>query len=293
MSLNQAVLLVIFKKQDTIFRLYNMYNFTLVNSNENFELLNLLSNDLNTDYSFYPTFIVNPTKSTYLAIGSLNEEFLSALTLLAAKKSSIEHLGVVLSADFRQAEQETFEKAEKSMKFKAKQIAACIGNVDTFTKISLVRTLIMSKPLHCFRVYVPSKKILDSLWDIFRKSLWSKSFQEKISRRTKVAAGRLTIPVQNGGLGILHVQTTAVVSLCSSFISLISHAVSDKDSILASILHSDPTKHDTAVRFLNSHYFRTFWAIKIGRFFPQSTHLTDHLQTLFDEMEYMDCSCPC
>ena len=47
---------------------------------------------------------INPSKSTYLAIGSLDNEFTSMLATLASKKSSIEHLGVVLLADFHQAQ---------------------------------------------------------------------------------------------------------------------------------------------------------------------------------------------
>ena len=171
------------------------------------------------------------------------------------------------------------------MKTKVKHITACIGSVDIFTKISLVRTLIMSKPLHCFRVYPPSKDILDSMWDIFKKSLWSKSFLDKTFRRTKVAAKRLTVPVQNGGLGILHIQTTAALSMLSSSVSILSHAVSDNLSIFTPILHSDPVKHNTAVRFLNSHFFNSFWTQKIKRFFPQSSHLIEHLQSLFMETE--------
>ena len=91
--------------------------------------------------------------------------------------------------------------------------------------------------------------------------------------------------MQDRGLGILLVQTTAAVSLLSSFLSLTEHAVTDRSSLISSILHRDPNKHATATEFLNSHYFRTFWALKIKKFFPLSSHLTTHLQSLFEEME--------
>ena len=174
------------------------------------------------------------------------------------------------------------------MKTRAAQIVACIGSVDVFTRISLTRTLILSKPQHIFRVYAPSKQILNSIWDIFRNTLWTKSFNDKVIKRTKVAKSRLNLPVQDGGLNILHIQTTAAISVFSSFISILSHAHSDRDSILSAILHSNLDKFNTAVQFLNSHYFRTFWSFKIRKFFPHSSHLTDHLQELFDELELDD-----
>ena len=37
--------------------------------------------------------------------------------------------------------------------------------------------------------------------------------------------------------------------------------------------------------FLNSYHFRTFWAWKIKIFFPNSSHLVEHLQSLFEDME--------
>ena len=228
---------------------------------------------------------INPAKSTYLAIGPVSAEFKSALSMLATERSSIEHLGVILSPDFHRAQSESYQKVEKAMKTRSAQIVACIGSVDVFTRISLTRTLILSKPQHIFRVYAPDKKTLASIWDVFRNTLWSKNFNEKISKRTKVAKCRLTLPVQSGGLNILHIQTTAAISVFSSFVSVMAHAFTDRNSILSAVLHSNVDRFDTAVQFLNPHYFRTFWSSKIRKIFPHSGHLTDHLQDLFDELE--------
>ena len=135
-----------------------------------------------------------------------------------------------------------------------------IASLDMFTKIQLVQTSIMSKPLHCYWVFAPSKQMLDSMWNVFRQALWTRSFNEKLIKRTKVATKRLTYPVQDGGLGILHVQTKAALSMISSFLSLIQHAVRDRNSLISSILHKDPDKHSTSTMFLNSYHFHTFWA---------------------------------
>ena len=126
----------------------------------------------------------------------------------------------------------------------------------------------MSKPQHIFQVYAPSKQILDTIWDIFRNTLWTKSFNEKIIKRTKVAKNRLNIPVQDGGLNILDVQTTAALSMLSSFVSLIFYSISDKCSILSAILHSNPTKHDTTVMFLNPTISAHSGRINLESFFP-------------------------
>ena len=160
-----------------------------------------------------------------------------------------------------------------------------LGNIDIFTKILLMKSLILSKPLHCFRVYAPDEKMLTEMWKVFKSALWTKSFNEKLVRRTKVAANRLCIPVKDGGLGIIHIKTSAALSLLSSFLSMLENSVKDPSSILASILHENLEQYNTAIRFLNSHYFKKFWAKKIRIFFPQASHLIDHLQELFDFLE--------
>ena len=229
---------------------------------------------------------VNPKKSQYFLIGEqFSNDFKSALSILATFKNSIEHLGVILSPNIQEAKNETFLKIAQSMKKKSKILTAGMGSVDTFTKISVVRTIILSKPLHCFRVFSPDIENLDKIWTIFKISLWSKSYQDKVITRTKVASSRLSLPIQDGGLGILHIKTTAALSMLSSFISLLSHAIKDKSSIIAAILHSKPLDHDTAIKFLNTHYFKKFWVKKINRFFPGSSHLTEHLQELFHVLE--------
>ena len=71
---------------------------------------------------------INPVKSNYLAIGpDLSNEFSNALTMLAAKKDAIEHLGLFLSPNLATAKQLTFEKMETAMKSKSKSFAASIG----------------------------------------------------------------------------------------------------------------------------------------------------------------------
>ena len=184
---------------------------------------------------------VNPTKSNYLALSeNPNPNFLSALSMLAQPQSSIEHLGVVIAFSPTLAKSETFEKVQKAMKSKMKILTERLGNVDIFTKILLMKSLIISKPLHCFRVYAPDEKMINDMWKVFKSALWTKSFKEKTIRRTKVASKRLCIPMEDGGLGIVHVKTSAPLSLLSSFLSILEHAVKDPSSILASILHENP-----------------------------------------------------
>ena len=101
-----------------------------------------------------------------------------------------------------------------------------LGNVDIFTKILLMKSLILSKPLHCFRVYAPDEKMINDLWKVFKSALWTKSFNEKIICRTKVASKKLCIPMEDGGLGIVHVQTSTALSLLS-FLSILEHAVKE------------------------------------------------------------------
>ena len=94
---------------------------------------------------------VNQTKSNYLALlENLNHNFVSALSMLAQPQTSLEHLGVFIALSHKQAKVETFEKVHKAMKCKMKTLSERLGNIDIFTKILLMKSLILSKPLHCF-----------------------------------------------------------------------------------------------------------------------------------------------
>ena len=228
---------------------------------------------------------INPSKSSYFMIGeNPSDEFILALPILASEKQFLEHLGVILAPDIEKAKKQTYEKIEIDMKKQSKFLTTSLGSVDTFTKINLIRTLIMSKPQHCFRVYSPNSDTLDNIWKIFKTSLWSKSYQDKIFKRTKVAANRLNIPVEDGGLGIIHVKTTAALSMLSSFTSILLHANCDENSILTATLHKDSDKSSTAIRFLNSHYFQVYWAKKMKKFFFDK-QLIEHSQELFEHLE--------
>ena len=83
-------------------------------------------------------------------------------------------------------------------------------------------------------------------------------YNDRTIRRTKVASNPPTLPILDGGLGLLHIRTNAALSTISSFIQILSHSVDDQNSILANILHKKPTRYNTAVRFLNSHYFKSY-----------------------------------
>ena len=229
---------------------------------------------------------INTRKSNFLALNkNLTNEFISALSKLAIQKDSIEHLGVIIAANLSEAKTETFTKIEKSMQNKMKMITSSLGSVDIFTKTTLFKTMILSKPLHCFRVYTPDAEMLDRMWAVFKTALWTKTYDNRIIKKTKIAANRLTIPVKDGGLGLLHIKTNAALSMLSSFIAIMAHAIDDQNSIMSSILHKNPLNYNTAVLYLNSHYFKKFWVKHINSFFPHSNHLTEHLQKLFDTLE--------
>ena len=238
------------------------------------------------DLTVLTGLVINTKKSNYLLLGnSIPPNFIQALDMLASSKKSFEHLGVQISPDPEHAGAETFDLMESSMRKKANLMISTMSNIDIFTKMLITRAIIIARPIHVFRVYPPSTQTLDNMWDIIKSSLWKKSFQNKTVKRIKVASTRLCIPVHDGGLQMIHIKTTAALSLLSSFISIIRYSVADKNSLMAAILHNNIEQHDTAIKFFNFHFFCTFWAPKMKLFFPGSNHLIAHIKELVMKLE--------
>ena len=229
---------------------------------------------------------INPRKSNFVVIGpNPLPSFCNALTLLGTKKTAIEHLGVYLSNDPNNAKELTYNKVLSSMSKHSKYFSNMTGNIDIFTKIYLIKALIISKAQHCFRVYSPSTDTINEIWKIFTRSLWTSSFQDKQVKRTKVAKTRLLLPLECGGLEIMHVQTTATLSMLSSFTSILLHANLDKNSIFAASLHGNPTEFNNAISFFNPYFFRKFWVKPLKSLF-NGEHLIEHSKSLIDKLEF-------
>ena len=133
--------------------------------------------------------------------------------------------------------------------------------MDIFTRVNLARTLVMSLPNHIYRVYCPDSKMIEKLWKTHQSCIWMRSFENKVSCRVKIARNRLSLPVQNGGLGILHTKTTVALSAISALFSILTHIIKDPESILAPIFQSNPEKYNVALRFFNLHHFNTFFSL--------------------------------
>ena len=193
---------------------------------------------------------INFSKTKILTYGNIPP----ALNIIGLIQSSLKHLGIHLSFDFKKAAQITYDELLYNLNKKAKALPLR-NSYNIFKRRNLCMSLLNSMCFHIFRVYCPNNEQIKKLWKIISKFLWSNKNLDGISYRFKVSEKRIELDFVNGGLKFLKPENQSLSIFIPSLLNTIHHAFSYPNSTLGIIFHH---KHLDLKKLLSNFGYSTF-----------------------------------